>query len=158
MSRIKETVSSKRGRERLKKHGDKYVTRYMKLLDKGYQMAMADDAKFAQVMQVAEEYRGAIEQTFGRPKQEIDLNASVITPDVHLEIARALQQQAMLIQSGKLLVGGNDAINQEGQEDNAGDEEGIRGEAWDEGILCVGEQGDNQGGSPQEETEVIDGE
>lgn len=78
---------------------------------------MGDDAKFSQVMQVAEEYRGAIEQAFGKPKQEVDLTASVITPDIHAEIARALQQQAFLIRTGNLLTGGND-----GQNENQGEE------------------------------------
>ncbi len=154
--RPRETLSSKRGKERLKKHGDKYVTRYMKLLDKGYQMAMGDGAKFSQVMQVAEEYRGAIEQAFGPPTQEVALTASVITPDIHAEIARALQHQVVFLQSRNLLMGGNDATDNQGQKDNESNEKDVRSETWDEGILCKPEQKEDNG-NPQE-TEVVNAE
>ncbi len=99
MPKIADTISSKRGKNRLLKSGDKLVTRTLKLLDMLWRAANKEGAHFDTILTATREHREVL--AYIKPKLQaiapmsLDSELNVIAPE---EIRQLLDiaKQAMI--------------------------------------------------------------
>jgi len=100
MTKLPDTVSSKRGRERLRKHSDKLVSRTLKLLDKLYQAANQDDSSKDDIKAAVQAHLEIMPFIRARLSAiapgELD-DEGGISPNLARTIAERIQEQRLLL-------------------------------------------------------------